>query len=110
MNAKGPGFAVLYRWRLRAGMETSFIEAWSTASQELRARGSLGSRLHRGPEGVWYSYAQWPNAAARTKAFAHPLTSAEASAAMQAAVAESLPEIVLESVSDFLAPCGESVA
>jgi hypothetical protein len=110
MNAKGPGFAVLYRWRLRSGMETSFIEAWSEVSQELRLRGSLGSRLHRGPEGVWYSYAQWPNAAARTQALALPLMNTEANTAMQAAVAESLPEIVLESVSDFLAPCGESVA
>jgi len=110
MNAKGPGFAVLYRWRLRSGMETSFIEAWSEVSKELRLRGSLGSRLHRGPEGIWYSYAQWPSAAARAQAFALPLTNAEASAAMQAAVAESLPEIVLESVADFLASCGEGVA
>jgi hypothetical protein len=110
MNTKGPGFAVLYRWRLRPGMEASFVEAWSQVSQELRLRGSLGSRLHRGPEGVWYSYAQWPSAATRAHAFAMPAGNPEASKAMQEAVAESLPEIVLESVSDLLVLGGESEA
>ena len=23
--------------------------------------GSLGSRLHRGSDGIWYGYAQWPS-------------------------------------------------
>jgi heme-degrading monooxygenase HmoA len=102
MKSKGPGFAVLYRWRLQPGMEAKFVEAWSQVSQELRLRGSLGSRLHRGPEGVWYSYAQWPSAAARAQAFSLPLANPEASTAMQESIAESLPEIVLESVSDLL--------
>jgi hypothetical protein len=107
MKSKGPGFAVLYRWRLHPGMEASFIEAWSQVSQELRLRGSLGSRLHRGPEGIWYSYAQWPSAAARAQAFEIPLANCEASTAMQGSIAESLPEIVLESVSDLLVLGGE---
>jgi hypothetical protein len=102
MKHKGPGFAVLYRWRLRPGMEASFIEAWTTVSQELRLRGSLGSRLHRGPDDVWYSYAQWPSAAARAHAFTLAPRDPVARAAMHGAIAESLPEIVLESVSDLL--------
>ena len=102
MSTKGPGFAVLYRWRLRPGMEAAFVRAWTLVSQELRLRGSLGSRLHRGPEGVWYSYAQWPSSTARAQAFALPPGNPEASRAMQEAIAESLPEIVLESVSDLL--------
>lgn len=61
LNTKGPGLVVLYRWRLHPNMESSFIAAWSRVSDLLRAeRGSLGSRLHRGSDGLWYSYAQWP--------------------------------------------------
>ena len=99
----GPGFAILYRWRLHPGMESSFVDAWSRISELLRdERGSLGSRLHRGVDGLWYSYAQWPSAEAREKAFAAPSPDAAAGEQMRAAIAESLPEIVLESVADFM--------
>jgi hypothetical protein len=102
MNS-GPGLAVLYRWRLHSGSEDAFVQAWSRVSDLLLKRhGSLGSRLHKGPEGVWYSYAQWPSAQAREQAFAVPFEDPEAMAAMRAAVAESFPEIVLESVADFM--------
>jgi heme-degrading monooxygenase HmoA len=94
--------AVIYRWRLKAGMETQFIEAWSTITRLLRdQRGSLGSRLHRGPDDIWYGYAQWPTAAARVQAFATPLD-VEASALMRSAIAESFDEIQLTPMADFL--------
>ena len=103
MNASVPGFIVLYRWRLHAGAEHAFVAAWSRVSAVLRAeRGSLGSRLHRGSDGIWYSYAQWPSAQAREQAFALRGVDAEASRAMRDAIAESFPEIVLECVADFL--------
>lgn len=100
---------MLYRWRLHAGSEASFIAAWSRISAYLRdEKGSLGSRLHQGSDGIWYSYAQWPNAEARRAAFAEAFPSDQAessdSAAMQAAVAEYLPEVVLDMVADFLLP------
>ena len=103
MNSSGPGFAVLYRWRLHEGAEESFVKAWSRVSELLLSEGgSLGSRLHRGPEGWWYSYAQWPSAAARDKAFARAPVDPEASRQMRAAIVESAPEVILESVSDFM--------
>lgn len=103
MRAPGPGFTVLYRWRLHNGKEDDFVAAWSRITELLRAeRGSLGSRLHRGPDGLWYGYAQWPSARAREEAFAGPLIDADATRRMREAIAESLPEQVLESVSDFL--------
>ncbi|MEO8385265.1 MAG: antibiotic biosynthesis monooxygenase [Betaproteobacteria bacterium] len=103
MSRKGPGFAVLYRWKLHSGMEDSFVEACSRVSALLlKHRGSLGSRLHRGDDGIWVSYAQWPSAAARTAAFAAGPVDAEASSQMRAAIAETFPEIVLESVADFM--------
>lgn len=109
MSSAGPGFAVLYRWRLHDGAEASFVEAWSRISELLlRERGSLGSRLHRGADGLWYSYAQWPSAEAREQAFAAGSVDPEAGRRMREAIAESLPEIVLEPVSDFLVQISNS--
>lgn len=103
MPSVGPGFAVLYRWRLHPEEEQSFVAAWSRVSQLLLTqRGSLGSRLHRGSDGWWYSYAQWPSAQAREDAFLAGPVDAEAMEQMRKAVAESLPELVLESVADFM--------
>lgn len=100
-NAITPEFVVLYRWKLKAGMENQFVESWSQVTALLRELGSLGSRLHKGPEGLWYGYAQWPSATARQKAFEKPRHSPWFTK-MSEAVAESLPEIVLEPVSDYL--------
>jgi hypothetical protein len=51
MTRAGPGFVVLYRWRLRPEAEDSFVRAWSRISELLlEQRGSLGSRLHRGSD------------------------------------------------------------
>lgn len=83
-------------------MEASFVESWSRVTELLRRHaGSLGSRLHRGNDGIWYGYAQWPSEEARQRAFARALDPA-ASAQMRAATAESLPEILLEPVADYL--------
>src|SRR5215510_8158633 len=102
MSANAP-FVVLYRWRLREGMEEAFIAAWSRVSRRYLAEcGSLGSRLHRGPDGLWYSYAQWPSAEARERAFAGGPVDPEASATMRSAIAETLPEIVLQPVYDCM--------
>jgi heme-degrading monooxygenase HmoA len=93
----------LYRWHLKPGKEQQFIEAWSRISDGLlNRRGSLGSRLHRGSDGTWYSYAQWPSAQARESAFSLPAVEPEAGALMREAIAETLPEVVLESVADFM--------
>jgi heme-degrading monooxygenase HmoA len=98
-----PGFAVVYRWRLLEGREDAFAAAWSRVSALLLAeRGSLGSRLHRGADGIWYSYAQWPSAEARDRAFAAGPVDPEATKQMREAIAETLPEIILEPVADYL--------
>lgn len=97
------GFAAIYRWRLHPGMEAQFIEGWTRISElYLRQHGSLGSRLHRGPDDIWYSYAQWPSAASRERAFSADMPDKEAIALMRGAIAESLPEIALEPVVDLM--------
>lgn len=103
MTPTGPGFVVLYRWRLVAGTERAFVEAWSRVTERLRAeRGSLGSRLHRGDDGLWYGYAQWPSAEARDRAFAAGPVDPEAVRRMRECIAESLPETLLRPAADYL--------
>ncbi len=103
MKSKGPGFVVLYRWRLNEGAEEAFTEAWSRVSALLLSeRGSLGSRLHRGSDGIWYSYAQWPSPEARHRAFSLGPVDPEARTQMAEHIAEELPALILESVSDFM--------
>ena len=104
-TVSSPGFVVLYRWRLHPGTEDSFISAWSRVSElMLTERGSLGSRLHRGSDGLWYSYAQWPSSQARDNAFALGSADTNASGQMARAVVERLPDIVLEPVADYILP------
>lgn len=96
-------FVVLYRWRLRDGHDDEFVDAWSHVSALLlNERGSLGSRLHLGSDGIWYSYAQWPSAEARKEAFAKGPVDAIAGERMNAAILERLPEIELDCRADFL--------
>ena len=101
-------FVVLYRWRLKPGSEEAFVRAWSDRTKALLELGSLGSRLHHGDDGIWYSYARWPSAAVRTAAFEIPLDEEGARNAQQArqemsdATLEEFPDIVMIPVADFL--------
>ncbi len=93
-------FIVLYRWRTKIGMEDQLIESWSEVTKFIVENyDSLGSRLHRGDDGVWYAYAQWKSAEQRENAFAG-MPELEARKKMQAAIEESFPEIILTNVSD----------
>ncbi|MGN6707711.1 MAG: antibiotic biosynthesis monooxygenase family protein [Rhodanobacter sp.] len=106
MTSKTPAatdcFIVLYRWRLHAGAEDAFVQGWSRITELLRSRGSLGSRLHRGSDGLWYSYAQWPSEQMRRDIFALGSLDEEASDRMRDAIAESFPEITLDARADYL--------
>ena len=102
MSAAAPAL-FLYRWRLRPGAEDAFVAAWTEATQALLRAGSLGSRLHRGDDGLWYGYAQWPDAARRDAAFSASGTS-PASARMRDCILETLPSVALAPVADFLQP------
>lgn len=105
MSKASPIFCALYRWRLHPGSEETFVQAWSRVTQLLLTeRGSLGSRLHRGPDNIWYSYTQWPSAEAKAEGLARTSVDPEAWRQLRESIAESLPELILEPVSDFLAP------
>ena len=105
MDAARPAFCAIYRWRLHPGAEDRFVRAWSRVTLLLRTeRGSLGSRLHRGPDDTWVSYTQWPSAQAKAAGLAPPSVDAQAWQEMRDAIAETWSEMILEPVADFLAP------
>ncbi len=55
-------FAVLYRWRIIPGKEASFEKGWRAGTRAISKEfGGWGSRLHRGEDGCFYAYAQWPD-------------------------------------------------
>ena len=98
-----PGFAVIYRWGLKLGMEAQFVEAWTLITGlYIARRGGLGSRLHKGPDNIWYAYAQWTSAEARTAVFAGESLDPTARTRRREAVEEQFDEIVLEPVADLL--------
>jgi dTDP-4-dehydrorhamnose reductase len=95
---------VLYRWEVAPEKEKDFVDAWTAITRTYLLHGSLGSRLHRSPDGRMVAYAQWPSPAAREAAFSRGAVRPEASSAMRAAAGGRLPEIVLEPLSDVLVP------
>ena len=105
-NAPGDvpvGFAVLYRWRLRAGSEASFQEAWARVTKALRReRAALGSRLHRSEDGFWVAYAQWPSREAWEHSRQAGAVDQAAARSMAEAIEESLEPILLRPCADYL--------
>lgn len=94
-------FAVLYRWRLIPGLEDAFAESWAAVTEALKNRGGLGSRLHKGEDGIYWAYAQWPSAQVREEAFKEPLT-VPTVRPMSESIAERFDEIRLEVIADLL--------
>ncbi len=104
------GFVVLYRWRVAADKEASFVAAWRRVTALMvERRGGLGSRLHRASDGTLLAYAQWPSeeawraAAERNKA---EVLDEDAVAAMREAIVERFDEVRLTPVADLLVPAG----
>jgi len=102
-------FVVLYRWKLKEGCEVLFSDGWSVVTRfYLEKFDSLGSRLHLGDDGIWYGYAQWKSAEQRANAFEKRgefLSDVEFVSSMEKmsqAVLETLPEIELNIVADYL--------
>lgn len=105
---EGLGFCVIYRARVHPDKEALYVAAWSRLTTLLRMeRGALGSRLHRGNDGLWYAYAQWPSAEVRAAAFALPSMDPSAEQDIRDSIVEYFPEIVLEPVEDQLVPVAE---
>src|SRR3954453_19632560 len=105
MTAEKTGFAMLYRFRVRAGMEAEFTDAWAGLTELIRDhRGGRGSPLHRGDDGLFYAYAQWPDRAAWEADGSMPPEAELLGRTMTEAIVERLPAIELTPVADLLLP------
>lgn len=92
----------LYRWRLKSGMEQQFADAWAlVTTHHLEHSRSLGSRLHKGNDGIFYGYACWPDADTRKAAFEKPNEMTEVRL-MREAIEESFPEVELNVLEDLI--------
>lgn len=101
----GLGFCVIYRARVHPDKEEKYIAAWSRLTRLLRSeRGGLGSRLHRGNDGIWYAYAQWASAEARAEAFKLSSVDPAAESDVVDSIVEYFPEILLDPIEDQLVP------
>lgn len=95
-------FVVLYRWRIKPELSGQFVENWSAITKfYLENCGSFGSRLHKGSDGLYYGYAQWPDALAREKAVLDVRLEL-ARLHMKDAVEETFPEVMFEVLEDHL--------
>jgi len=96
------GFAVLYRWRLKAGSEESFGEAWAKMTELIKQnRGGLGSRLHQVEDGTWAAYAQWPDRETWAAMQGKDSIDKIASAQMREAIEESFEPVLMAPTIDL---------
>ena len=99
------GFAVIYRFRVAPHAEETFIDAWSRLTELIRDhRGGRGSRLHRGEDGIFYAYAQWPDRQSWQSEGPLPPEANELRRVMSDATVERLDAIPLTPVKDYLVP------
>lgn len=103
MTDAGTGFVALYRWRVDPAAEQDFVVAWTRLTELIREhRGGRGSRLHRGADGLFYGYAQWPDRATWEAPWDPPAAAREHLAVIAAAVVERFEPTLLEPVGDLL--------
>jgi heme-degrading monooxygenase HmoA len=96
-------FAVMYRWKLKAGTEERFRVAWGEMTEAIRARsGTSGSRLHRTDDGEVVAYAVWPSRERWEAAGALPPASASALATMRECIEASYAATPLAVLDDRL--------
>ena len=96
-------FAVLYRWRVKPGLESQFRDGWRRVTLGILEQcDSFGSRLHECEDGTWVAYARWPSAEARDRCSDGPPADAEGRRLMREASEYVYEDVVLTLVDDLL--------
>ena len=106
-------FAVIYQGYVKPDREEEYEMLWRLiASYFIEKRGALGSTLHRASDGRWLAYSRWPDKATRDASWPGENSSSEelpneirsAIAALKDCVQQnnSIPEICLDVVHDFM--------
>ncbi|MDP9139597.1 MAG: antibiotic biosynthesis monooxygenase [Pseudomonadota bacterium] len=111
MSGLTSGFAAIYQWRVKPGMEAQFVEAWTAVTRQLmRIDGARGSRLHRLENGNFVAYAQWPDRATWEVACTQETIDIALSQRMLDTTEDVWPPMLLTTVIDLLMPEGQVVA
>jgi ribosomal-protein-alanine N-acetyltransferase len=89
--------AILYRWRLKPGRDDAFRAAWTEGTKRIhKACGSYGACLHRGEDGIYWSYAVWPSEETRRGCFdGHDWFAQDCFKTMQDCIEERFDEVRL---------------
>lgn len=118
MKLTRTGFAVIYQWRVKAGMGAEFRAAWEDLTAWMEQRyGALGARLHRTDNGNFVAYTQWPDhraweksctlqeeGAEQQQSAAEPDEGDAISQRLLATVEEAWSPMFLSTISDRLVP------
>lgn len=84
-------FVVVYRWKLRPGLEAEFRAAWRELSNlYIQLRGQHDATLVEGDDGVWVGKAVWPDRETYVLALERGVPDPQVANRMNAAVAERL--------------------
>lgn len=96
-------FCIFYQWRIHPDKHAEFTSAWEAITKHYaHNHGSLGSRLHHVSDDVFAAYAQWPDQAARDRAFDADDAPAAARAIMSECIAKRFEAIEMSVSSDRL--------
>lgn len=102
-------FVVVYRMRLKPGLEDQYAADWRAVTQEaIDHYGSGGSALFKGDDGIWTAIARWPDREARRRFFDREDFDPEVRARQAEAVIERLPALELDGVIDLWKPLPDS--
>lgn len=94
-------FAVIYKFKIKAGMESRFEIAWAEMTVEFRdVHGGLGSCLHRDDSGNFIAYARWPNR--HLWETEKTILNVNAMNEMKECIEQSFPATPLEIIDDLL--------
>lgn len=98
--------AILYRWKLKPGRDAQFREAWAEGTRRIhRTCQSYGAALNQGEDGIYWSYAVWPDDTVRRACFKdNDWFSQDCFRTMQDCIAERFEEICLSLTNDELQP------
>ncbi len=96
--------AVLYRWRVDPAKGRQFENAWAEGTRLIHEHcGSYGARRHKAKDGLYWSYALWPDEDSRRRCFRETdIMTHNSFERMRAAIIESFEEIHLEPCVDVL--------
>ena len=109
--AERTGFAVIYQWRVKDGLESQFRTAWGELTRLLaEKRGARGSRLHRTDHGTLLAYAQWPDRAAWEHSCSLHSLDENLSKQMLDAAEETWAPVFLTPLTDHLIPEAQPAA